>query len=1055
MDRSYSDREGDPTVSGRSFAIPSPSLSLGERRNFVDVTICSPVEDIVKVGVTVHYALVVIAVDTVRDICDVALVVAYDLLTAVRANQNHVEDAADRFTAAVRATGALGSQDGLNVGHSDSLTALSGAMEMVEEGEEEEETEEDDKARIVPTPIELSKSLSMHVALTEACIVVLEDPRRESSAAFTMTLGADAEVGLDEWGEVTDESQEAVHCSLKGRHISVLSDTGRWLAAKAERQGGEGQEQGQGQAERALPNRHRTSSAPPKSIGTGRLSFCNGMENVPGMSAEEYSEISAELCESLSLDVHYTRKTVKGVALASNIAFNIGDLSVCLSLPHLLLARSIMLRGTLSGLAPLRSREPDYHCVIGDTRGNRGTQVDVFTIVFNVGNLTITAVDDVSMSALSRSSVPAPAPLPLVRVQLLSLQLNADGVLNPRVYVSSRTIRYTMDVLNLEGNGCLAVSADFFNPNIAHWEPLVEEWTLTLSLSKEEQGISCAVGDDLCPLRLNMSGKFLDVMINKYAEWVRGESEKRAVRPSHPSSSRSNSTAAAPRSSSLSMSMSALLSSRSSDGQEQGRFRFDAEAGEGRARAATMCDMNYEECEERDEVSDLCYPTLTPPETPEESEIHGPHLVLHNRLLCDLYYKAVQRDLSASPAPPTRTSTPTPAGQFASYFYSNKNSSPPSAGNLLSMSMNLSFIYLFLTSLPHAPTLPLILTSTSPSPPPSSVTSHFFLLLSLPSLALTPFSCSHSLLLLSLPSFADLSDTEGEKVLAPGRSKTLSGVDTSLRSHYLLVRVAGCAYSTLQLHSDKDKKSTIDLYEQLDSRYNKGWQYGDDKGDIKLSLRAHSTSRPLDVDEESLSSSSLSSLLSPAVQGSLVTELVIYTEGAFIDRSGLRLKLRATRQGAYVERCAWHPRGRGTAVDKGKEKGKDLVTARQEPFSSLVEAGRNLILSLRKQVKSKPRSKSTSSSGSNNMSLIASAKDAFKSISIGIGISRGAGVAGGGTGSGSSKTADSPGEDAFDLTGFTVQSRRVYRVVPKVRVGDVLYTDRAHLVWFYLPSVLR
>lgn len=758
MDRSYSDRKGDPTVGEEPFAIPSSSL--GERRNFVDVTICSPVEDTVKVGVTVHYALVVIALDTVRDICDVALVVAYDLLTAVRANQNHVEDAADRFTAAVRATGALRSQDGLNIGHSDSLTALSGAMEVVVEGEEEEEeTEEDDRARAVPTPLELIKSLSMHVAVTEACIVVLEDPRRESSAAFTMTLGAHAEVGLDEWGDVTDESQEAVHFSLKGRHISMLSDTGRWLAAKAERQGqggqgpaqgqeGQGRGQGLGQGQGALPNRHRTSSAPPRSIGSGRLSFCDGMENVPGMPVEECSEISAELCDSLSLDVHYTRKTVKGVALASNIAFNIGDLSACLSLHHLLLARSIMLRGTLSGLAPLRSREPDYHCVIGDTRGNRGTQVDVFTIVFNIGNLTITAVDDAFMSALSKSIVPAPAPL--VRVQLLSLQLNADGVLNPRVYVSSRTIRYTMDVLNLEGSGCLAVSADFFNPSIAHWEPLVEEWTLTLSLSKEEHGISCAVGDDLCPLRLNVSGKFLDVMINKYAEWVRGESEKRAVRPSHPSSSRSNSKAAAtPRFSTLSMSMSELLSSKSSDGQEQGRFRFDAEADDGRARAATMCDMNYEECEERDEVSDLFYPTLTPPETPKESEIHGPHLILHNRLLCDLYYKAIERDLSASPAPPTRTSTPTPAGQFASYFYSNKSSSPPSAGNLPFISLNLpSFLYFLFCFQMHALSFS---SSHLPPPPlsPSSVTSHSLLLLSL-----TPFSCSYSLLMLSLTPFS-------------------------------------------------------------------------------------------------------------------------------------------------------------------------------------------------------------------------------------------------------------------------------------------------------------
>ena len=271
------------------------------------------------------------------------------------------------------------------------------------------------------------------------------------------------------------------------------------------------------------------------------------------------------------------------------------------------------------------------------------------------------------------------------------------------------------------------------------------------------------------------------------------------------------------------------------------------------------------------------------------------------------------------------------------------------------------------------------------------------------------------------------------------------------------MRVAGCAYSTLQLHSDKDKKSTIDLYEQLDSRYHKGWQHGDDKGDIKLSLRAHSTSRPVDIDDKALSSSSISSLLSPAIQGTLVTELVIYTEGAFIDRSGLRLKLRATRQGAYVERCAWHPRVRvrGTVVDKGKGREKDLLTARQEPFSSLVAAGREMILKLREQAKSKPQSKSSLTS--NKTGLIASAKDAFKSIDvdIGIGIGKGADVAGSGTGSGSSKTPDSPEEDAFELTGFTVQSRRVYRVVPRVRVGDVLYTDRAHLVWFYLPSVLR
>lgn len=62
--------DGDRTQSEKPFAIPSSSSPSNHIRNFVDVTMCTPVEDTVKVGLTVHYALVVLAVDTVRDICD-------------------------------------------------------------------------------------------------------------------------------------------------------------------------------------------------------------------------------------------------------------------------------------------------------------------------------------------------------------------------------------------------------------------------------------------------------------------------------------------------------------------------------------------------------------------------------------------------------------------------------------------------------------------------------------------------------------------------------------------------------------------------------------------------------------------------------------------------------------------------------------------------------------------------------------------------------------------------------------------------------------------------
>ena len=267
--------------------------------------------------------------------------------------------------------------------------------------------------------------------------------------------------------------------------------------------------------------------------------------------------------------------------------------------------------------------------------------------------------------------------------------------------------------------------------------------------------------------------------------------------------------------------------------------------------------------------------------------------------------------------------------------------------------------------------------------------------------------------------------------------------------------MAGCAYSSLQLHSETDKKSTVDLFEERDSRSGKSWHNGgDDRGDIKLSLRAHFTSRPVDVDVDvdeeaealSSSSSSLSSLLSPTVLGSLVTELVLYTEGAFIDRSGLRLKLKASRQGAYVERCVWQPKVRAKVStagerkrkdkDKDKEKDKDITSSRYEPFSSLVEAGQNLLLSL--VVRAKSRLKSDLRP--NKIESAVSSRD-LPAPARGASVSR--------------ETNTAPLDNAFDLSGFTVQSRRVYRIMPQLRLGDLLYTDRAHLVWFYLPAILR
>jgi hypothetical protein len=669
--------------SGLNFATSSSS-SLEVGNKFLDVTICSPLEDIIEVDVTVHYALAIIAVDTVRDISDVAMIIAYELLTTVRTAQNHVEDAADRFSAAVRATGSTG-----NNRNRSQKTARIGIMSDLVEVSEESESSGGTTTPVTPeretaclTPI---KSMNLHVSLTKAYVAVLEDPRRESSSALLLTTGADAQLSLDQWGGEDEESQEALHMSLRDVQIHVLSDTGAWMT---------------GRSDDCMTDPLSSTSSLYASRSTS-FDWVIGSERERERERERESipQVSNAVCEPFSLDIHFTRRAVKGVALASNIACNMGDVSATVSLPYLSLARSIMLRGTLSGLSPSRSVDLDYYCVFGDRRGDAGTQVDVYIIALNIGKVSIAAVNDVFFTRHVTGSTAHTAheSAPLVRLQLLSLHLNADGVINPKVYVNSRDIRCTIDVLNIEGSGKLAVGADFYNPTACHWEPLVEEWGVALSVTKVEQGISCKAVDDSAPLQVNISGKFLDVMINTYALWKRSESERKAFQPSVKPPTRSSLL----RRNSQAPPVQHFPLSIKIDGQGQGQGQ-----GQGHVRrraASAVQDFDLEEYNSFEESLMLAtHPSTSSVQPVMELEIQGPHLILHNRLLCDLHFKTIGQhnsfssssfSSSSSSSSPSATNPPSPS----------RPASPPFTAHPLFHSQSSHFSNLFYFSNTEAP----------------------------------------------------------------------------------------------------------------------------------------------------------------------------------------------------------------------------------------------------------------------------------------------------------------------------------------------------------------
>ena len=314
----------------------------------------------------------------------------------------------------------------------------------------------------------------------------------------------------------------------------------------------------------------------------------------------------------------------------------------------------------------------------------------------------------------------------------------------------------------------------------------------------------------------------------------------------------------------------------------------------------------------------------------------------------------------------------------------------------------------------------------------------------------------------SLPRPTDTYSSSDEAVLAPGCSVTLP-VDTAARSHNLLVRVGSYDWSAVPLHTEEDKKSTIDFYHRNSGKTGGGSGVEADSAlprSIKLSIRSHSSSHPVDTEAAPLSPSFM---MGPTVVVKVVTDIVLFSEGAFIDRTGLRLKLRASRRGVYVERRAWKEavrdpdvitsgyykqgaetlQGQGDGDGEGDGVTADMSsTALEEPYQSFAIAGRILHRTL------------CTSSG-NNVPLKSNVMSGGRKGLNEIGTAGFIGNKAGHTDYTSNINTSLPHTAPLSLPNFAVRSCREYQVVDRLSVGQRVYTDRPTLTWIHLPSVLR
>ena len=304
--------------------------------------------------------------------------------------------------------------------------------------------------------------LSLHLSLPNLCFVILDDPSDELSKGMLLQAVIDVTFNTDVWlvGTADSEAQEAMHITAQCIELFTLNNVNEWI-----------------------------------------------------MSSNANTKLKEYILKPSSVDIHFTRRLMNEVVLHANVSLNTSNMDLLVTIDTVALLQSIISSRTLTGVTPPTSAGMKY-CVFGRRTRNKGTQVDIYSLAINVGQVTVNAF------SITRDANDNTVAEPIIQFRLLTFLFRTDGALLPRVMVDNMGIYMELDVHNIEGDGIITVECDFYNSVISMWEPMLETYSIDLGLKKEKKALNFDV-ITTNTLQLNVSGKMLDVLITAYQDYVK------------------------------------------------------------------------------------------------------------------------------------------------------------------------------------------------------------------------------------------------------------------------------------------------------------------------------------------------------------------------------------------------------------------------------------------------------------------------------------------------------------------------------------------------------
>jgi hypothetical protein len=202
-----------------------------------------------------------------------------------------------------------------------------------------------------------------------------------------------------------------------------------------------------------------------------------------------------QVLEPFGVEFHMNKTKERDITTSVRIALDMDAIDGRVSLNDIMLAKAISARGLVGDKGISRAKEAEQlgrtALVAGKPAGTDTSvrPITAYGITVNVGTVTLVTINDFNGQNL-----------PILKVSLSGTTFGLDGAIQ-----------------TLQGSGSFLARVDYFNPKVFVWEPVIDPWFPTISVTSDMSGVNFEIADSGSVFQTSITGTMLESLFQTIA----------------------------------------------------------------------------------------------------------------------------------------------------------------------------------------------------------------------------------------------------------------------------------------------------------------------------------------------------------------------------------------------------------------------------------------------------------------------------------------------------------------------------------------------------------